>query len=69
MVARSVELQSGEYSTPSRVPLHSFLWQVIYTFVPSSSSVFGTGVRAMIPCGWEGNRGLAESSDSLVTFR
>ena len=42
----------------SAVPLWgNNIGQVVHTHVPlSPSSKFGTGQRAVMPCGWEGNR-------------
>jgi len=56
LVGRTTCSQETEGLSPSRAPLHSNLGQVVHTCVPlSPSSIIGTGLMAVMPCGWDGD--------------
>ena len=67
-MGRVLDLRStgrGFKSHPGK-KLRNSLGQVVHTYVPCHQAVLlGTGQRAVMLCGWEGNAGLAESNGRL----
>jgi len=67
--ALDLPLRRSRIRSQAVLLLGSNLGQVVHTHVPlSPSRIIGTGQGAVMPCGWEGNVGLASHWPCVADF-